>query len=407
MLPRVGEEPSTTGGAVTTSSKNVSGARDCERTTGREPIVLEPFLQFRDHEIYNPITEARIDSGSHLGRKVLACAAQGITPTGLSGDDLSNLQSEGWIVEDDGRLDRRFVLRYVSLESHSVCNQACYFCPVSSHPRDSLFMPDDLYSTIVAQLAGYSESIKAVFMMSYNEPTIDSRLVEHIRLLWKSGLTPAMNSNGTGLTPEKILEIRRAGGVGYLEINLSTLDPKKYNFDRGGDHLNLVLRNLDHLASHPISPRMEISVLGHRDREHDHTVKEVARRFSGSPFRIRGGELMDRAGNVDTGRRPGSPVNNLGGCDNTGSRVVEHLHITPSGECIVCCQDYFGRHLVGDLRSESLTGILTGDAFARVRRWTYGMEQAPEDYLCRRCVFAIEALSKEREWIPGDRGECR
>jgi hypothetical protein len=26
---------------------------------------------------------------------------------------------------------------------------------------------------------------------------------------------------------------------------------------------------------------------------------------------------------------------------------------------------------------------------ARLRRWTYGVEEAPDDFLCRRCEFAI------------------
>src|SRR5256885_4768557 len=30
----------------------------------------------------------------------------------------------------------------------------------------------------------------------------------------------------------------------------------------------------------------------------------------------------------------------LAGCDLIGSRPIQHLHITPRGACILCCQDY-------------------------------------------------------------------
>jgi hypothetical protein len=33
--------------------------------------------------------------------------------------------------------------------------------------------------------------------------------------------------------------------------------------------------------------------------------------------------------------------------------------------------------------------VLGGDAMARLRRWAYGAEEAPEDFLCRRCEFAV------------------
>lgn len=355
------------------------------------PQVLEPFLQFNGRYIYNPLTGRRIDATCETGHLLVHCMRDPRKLHRLSHADRSAWIADGWIVEDDGRLDRRFMLRYVSLESHTVCNQACFFCPVSTDPRDQAFMPDDTYRSIVEQLAAYRSTIRGVFMMSYNEPTLDPRFVDHVRLLRESGLVPAVNSNGTGLTPDRVVSIRRAGGLGYLEINLSSLDREQYRRDRGEDHLGTVLRNLDYLAQHPVSERMEIAVLGRNDAEHERTLKRIRKRFAASPFRIRSGEIMDRAGNVDTGRRPVQAVARLGGCDNTGSRVVEHLHITPDGRCIVCCQDYFGRHIVGDLTTQTVAEVLQGEEFARARRWTYGMEEAPADFICRKCIFAVEA----------------
>jgi hypothetical protein len=361
------------------------------RAVRHHALVLEPFLQFNGHDVYNPLTGWRIDVDSDDGGAISACALDSGRISGLPESLLADLLKGGWIVEDDGALERRFVLRYVSLETHTVCNQACYFCPVSTDPRAQEFMPDDLHRSIVDQLSAYAGTIVGVFMMSYNEPTLDPRFVDHVRLLRASGLPPAVNSNGTGLTPDRIEDINAAGGLVYLEVNLSTLDRQKYANDRAGDHLGVVLRNLDYLSTHPVSDRMEISVLGHADEAHHATFRDIQERFAGSPFRVRFGEIMDRAGHVNTGRRPPASVRNLGGCDNTGSRTVEHLHITPQGRCVICCQDYFGKYVVGDLRAQTIDNVLKGDEFARIRRWTYGMEQAPENFLCRKCVFAVPA----------------
>lgn len=361
-----------------------------------QPLILEPFLQFSGTNIYNPLTGTSVDAGSAVGATLSDCVRDPSVLAALPPEGIADLVADGWIVEDDGDLDRRFVLRYVSLESHTVCNQACYFCPVSTAPREHEFMSDDAYRAIVEQLAAYVSTIRGVFMMSYNEPTLDPRFVEQVALLRSHGLPPAVNSNGTGLTPDRVLEIRRAGGLVYLEVNLSTLDREQYERDRGGDHLASVLRNLDYLAKHPVSSRMEISVLGHNDAQHHRTELEIRRRYADSPFRVRSGWLMNRAGHVDTGRRPSSPVEHLRGCDNTGSRTVEHLHITPQGQCVICCQDYFGKYVVGDLTRQRLDEVLTGDEFSRMRRWTYGLEQAPSDFICRGCVFAVEAPSPDK-----------
>ena len=71
------------------------------------------------------------------------------------------------------------------------------------------------------------------------------------------------------------------------------------------------------------------------------------------------------------------------------ARPFEHLHVTATAKAVLCCQDYYERLTVGDLKTQTVAELLGGDAMARMRRWTYGVEKAPADFLCRRCEFAI------------------
>jgi Iron-sulfur cluster-binding domain len=97
---------------------------------------------------------------------------------------------------------------------------------------------------------------------------------------------------------------------------------------------------------------------------------------------------MDRAGWLDVGLKPDVPKRHLAGCDNLGSRPLQHLHITPRGQCVLCCEDYDERYLVGDLTSSTVTEVLEGPELATMRKWVYGIEEAPDDFMCRDCVFA-------------------
>ena len=81
----------------------------------------------------------------------------------------------------------------------------------------------------------------------------------------------------------------------------------------------------------------------------------------------------------------------LAGCDNVGSRPLQHLHITPHGKCVLCCEDYDEKYVVGDLTQSTIAEVLAGDEMAKLRRWVYGLEEAPEDFICRDCVFARRA----------------
>ena len=72
-----------------------------------------------------------------------------------------------------------------------------------------------------------------------------------------------------------------------------------------------------------------------------------------------------------------------------GSRPIQHLHITPAGKCVICCHDYDEKYVVGDLTTATIDEVLRGPEMAKIRRWTYGIEEAPDDYICRSCTFAL------------------
>jgi MoaA/NifB/PqqE/SkfB family radical SAM enzyme len=296
---------------------------------------------------------------------------------------------EGWLLRGDTEPGREFRLKYVSLEAHTVCNQSCYFCPVSIAPREDYFMPTELYERIVGELAAYRDTIEAVFMINYNEPTVDRRFVEQVGAIRAAGLPPAVLTNGSGLTPGRVDALVALGGLRFLSINLSTLDRERYRRERGGDHLGLVLRNLDYAKDQPLAEQMDMVVLGTGNEDHQRDFEEISRYFAGSRFEVKYFEVMDRAGYLQIGHKPAIPNQRLCGCENVGSRPLQHLHITPRGTCVLCCEDYDAKYVVGDLTQDSVEGVLTGPGLARMRRWAYGLDEAPRDFLCRGCTFAL------------------
>jgi hypothetical protein len=250
-------------------------------------------------------------------------------------------------------------------------------------------MPTELYERIVGELAAYRDTIEAVFMISYNEPTLDKRFVEQVRTIRGAGLPPAALTNGTGLSPDRVDALVAMGGLRFLSINLSTLDAGKYRDDRGGDHLKLVLRNLEYAKDKPIAEQMDIVVLGTGDERHRADCAEIESLFAGSRFTVKYFVVNDRAGYLNVGIAVKNRTRKLRGCDHVGSRPLQHLHINPHGQCILCCQDYSESEVVGDLRESSVAEVLAGPGLARLRRMVYGLEEAPANFICHSCRFAL------------------
>jgi MoaA/NifB/PqqE/SkfB family radical SAM enzyme len=352
-------------------------------------LVAEPFLHFGPERIYNTLTDRFLASGEPGFQELHELRGGRLRPGDLPTGLRAELFAGGWLIESAPDLGGRFRLKYVSLEASTVCNQACYFCPVSVDRREDHFMSMELYEEIVAQLAAHRATIEGVSMIHYNEPTADKRFLDQVRVLKRYGLPPAVLTNATGLTPARVDAILEMGGLCYLSINLSTLDRERYKRDRGGDHLPLVLRHLDYLKDKPLAPRMDMAVLGSGDELHRQDFEAIRERFSGSRFEVQFYEVMDRAGAVPIGLHPMGRHERLCGCEQTGSRPVQWVHVNPLGQCVLCCQDYHDRYVVGDLHEETLEEILSGPRMSLLRRWVYGLEPAPDDFICRQCIYAL------------------
>ncbi len=351
-----------------------------------ERLRPSPYLHVEAGRVYNPLTDRSLAAGEPTYAALGALRAG--REEGLTEALRRELREGLWAVPDGEDLARRFRLKVVSLEAHTVCNQACYFCPVSVDPRKPYFMPTELYERIVAELSAFRDTIDGVCMINYNEPTVDRRFVQQVATLKAAGLPPAVLTNGSGLTPDRIDAILALGGLRYLSVNISTLDREAYRRDRGVDQLDAVLRNLDYAKDRAVAQEMDLVVLGQKDEAHRRAHEAVAERFAGSRFRVQPFEIMDRAGYLPVGLRPDRPHARLRGCDNVGSRPLQHLHVTPQGRCVFCCEDYDERYVVGDLTRQSVREVLEGPELARLRRFSYGVEEAPADFICRTCVFA-------------------
>jgi hypothetical protein len=328
-------------------------------------LQLNPFLHLGEDRVYNPLTDRLLLRGELGYDGLRSILTSGFPLDLLAPGDRAELARQGWLMPAETEPAREFLLKHVSLEAHTVCNQSCYFCPVAIAPREDYFMPTELYERILGELAAWRDTIEGVFMINYNEPTADKRFVDQVRAIKAVGLPPA--------------------------INISTLDRERYQKERGGDHLAGVLRNLDYAKDKPLAPQMDMAVLGTGNDDHKRDFEEISRRFAGSRFQVKYYEVMDRAGYLQIGHRPAAAAQSqrLCGCDNVGSRPLQHIHITPQGKCVLCCEDYDAKYVVGDLTRQSVQEVLTGPALALMRRWVYGLEESPKDFICHGCTFAL------------------
>jgi pyruvate-formate lyase-activating enzyme len=351
-----------------------------------EAETVSPYLHDRGAVLYNPI------SGESLPRGGDAYRALSLVRGGLASQVdpaiLDHLRAARFLIEDLDSETRRSHLLFVSLETCTTCNHRCPFCPVSIDPREREVMSQELFESIADQVVAIGGKEVVVFLSNYNEPTIDPLFEERCLALFARGLPVSLLTNASHFGPERADRLSRAGRFRYIGINLPTLDPDRYEKMHGTRDLARVLGNIDALAAREIAEETAIVVLGANDAAHRRDVEEIRTRFAPLGWEVKSFRIRSRPASGTFVPEP-PPVKELRGCELMGSRPFEHLHVTATAKAVLCCQDYYEKLVVGDLKTQTVAEVLGGDVMARLRRWTYGVEQAPDDFLCRRCEFAL------------------
>ena len=280
--------------------------------------------------------------------------------------------------------------KYIQIETISVCNQRCYFCPVSMDKRTRNTLPLERVEQIIAGLHDYP--VEVVAISGFTEPTFDKQLVEKVMAIRDAGYKVSIYSNGSGLKPA-LTDRLLATGVSSFTFNLSTLDETQYKQTRGTKDLHRVLPNLDYLLAQPQvqngDTEVTVVVVGALDAQHAENIQMIRKRFANTAVaKIWIIPMVEFAGKKDQGLLP-VPVRHekLRGC--LWQRDQKWMHFDAKGEAIFCCHDYFSDYKMGNISKMSVDEIYRGEPVNQWRRWLSGEEEAPDNFMCRRCAYAV------------------
>jgi MoaA/NifB/PqqE/SkfB family radical SAM enzyme len=345
-----------------------------------------PFLHDRGSVVYNPLTGASLAKDGAAYRTLSQIAAG--TAAAVDPAVLEHLRAARFLIDDANAEARRSHLLFLSLETCTSCNHRCPFCPVSVDPREREIMSSELFESILDQVVAAAGRGVVVFLSNYNEPTVDPLFEERCRALFARGLPVSILTNASHFDAGRAARLEAMGRFRYVGINLPTLDPERYLRLHGTRDIARVVANVDALQAKRLAEEAAIVVLGDEDEAHARDVEAIRARFEPKGWEVRPFRIRSRPSSGTFVPEPPAKKK-LRGCELMGSRPFEHLHVTATARAVLCCQDYYENLTVGDLKTQTVAELLGGDTMARLRKWTYGVEEAPEDFLCRRCEFAI------------------
>jgi len=357
---------------------------------------LSPFLLKNRDGFYSNLLTGKSVRLSSLVHERLKSLLPGFTPEDVArllGIDLATaeefcrtLANKKIALSADLDPFRLYLIRYADVEICSHCNARCCFCPVSIDPRPKKTMALGDFEIIVQKLA-VEPNLRWVSLNHYNEPLLDPTFLAKVEILACHGVQLRLFTNGHLLTADVAKRLVELKNVESIVLNIPSGDPCEYREMMG---VKMPAHLIDRCSS-AVQAGLPIylCINGNPARALKNSVglKAIMDRHGARRPSAFINLTHDRAGML-TGsevHRSGRWMGKLGGC----RRMFEHLHISVNGDVFLCCQDYYQRHVFGNLISQSISAIMSGDSAVHIRRQVFGGAESSSEFICRGCVELV------------------
>lgn len=260
----------------------------------------------------------------------------------------------------------------VQIESTNICNAKCVFCPRDEMERRQGIMDMALFRKIVDECAELG--IAHLRMHNYGEPFVDRALVEKVRYAKERGIPQVgMISNGSLLT-EKAARGMIEAGLDAINISVDASGKETFERTRVGLKYDKVIGNIERLLelrreAGTTRPKLILSFVRQNNSEDERAFIEHWRHRAD---KIHITDLHNWAGTLHQRSDVNYPC----------YRPWLTFTALWDGRVALCCADFDGRTILGDLRTSTIREIWNSEAYRAVRREHL---QSGGPAICRSC----------------------
>lgn len=257
----------------------------------------------------------------------------------------------------------------VALETLTLCNAACTFCPYPDTSRKGDHMPDKLVHRLIDQMAEFEKSFY-FSPFKLNEPLLDARFYDICyRVESQTKAILRIFTNGAPLVQRRINEIASLNRVDRLWISLNEHRPDEYE-KLMGMPFERTARRLDNLHEQDFPHKVTLSCVGFPNEEFRYYCFTRWPKFESVAIQ-RSGWLGYTDSQVE--EVPDAPC----------SRWFE-MSVMSNGICSMCCMDSDGAFPIGDVNKNTLLEIYNAPGWRERREKLLSRLEVP---ICQTCTY--------------------
>lgn len=268
----------------------------------------------------------------------------------------------------------------IRFETTTKCNYNCIICARDKFIRKIETMSFDLFRKLLDKIIAETSQYDTVTFSGFGEPLLDDTLNDKIKYAKNKGFNVLILSNGSLLTVERFKEFEDLG-VNSIRVSFYGMSPQTYSKIHGISNINQYEQVKENLASIAKIKKTTKLLLTYN------IVEKINNEEMNSWIEF----WKDRADLIEVWR----PHNWVDGKNyrplqsekllTCGRPWNTPLQIQVDGTVNMCCFDFNGKLLLGDLINQSLDEIFSTNSFNEILHCHETGDFTNSNLICENC----------------------
>lgn len=273
----------------------------------------------------------------------------------------------------------------LEIETSTVCNWKCEYCPVQYGTRRQEFIDFELFKNILKKGIDYGH-IKEVALHSYNEPSLDENFEMYLEAIYRTPFKLALFTNGSYLDESKLNQIQSFGRRSEITFNFPSQNRETFIKMTGANTYEQSIWAISKAIEKGI--KTIINVQG-RGEQRKYEADAIQQRFPQSS--VVSYDSFDRAGALKNSYKYDLYISKpyMAGCYMLTRSVYVNIH----GELFMCCNDFNKKYLLGSINDRTIFDVLSDEKASIIRQKAWGAVPADGNFICRYCSLMCETIN--------------
>lgn len=279
---------------------------------------------------------------------------------------------------------------HLDIESTNACNLRCTMCGRNWMKERIGYIEWNLFTKIIDEAAEYN--LPSIKLNYRGEPLLHPDIVKMVKYAKKKGILEVQfNTNGRLLSKKKARELIEAG-LDRIIFSFDAATKETYEKIRRGSNYEKVINNIKNLIN--IRDKKGIK----RPLTRVQMVKMPENRNEVEDFIKMWRPIINRIA-VSTERNPLGTKKKIE--HFPCSQIWQRLMICWDGEVRMCCGDWYGEYVLGNIKKASIYNIWHGKKLNKIRK-IHSKGDFNKMPLCARCEVNTQRFDPELQKLVGE-----